>query len=103
MTKMGKKQTPPVKAEEKKDDKGKKNDNKGKEKKGSSESLSSAPVPSPNESSPPQPPSLFGNWTGKTPLSLLYEHNQRQDWVKPIIHVVQYPYISVYAQSLKPK
>jgi hypothetical protein len=45
----------------------------------------SGKVPSPK----PEDLSLFGNWTGKTPLYLLYEHNQRQDWVKPIIHVVR--------------
>ncbi|ORY36562.1 hypothetical protein BCR33DRAFT_479191 [Rhizoclosmatium globosum] len=26
---------------------------------------------------------LFGSWTGKTPLSVLYEHCQRMEWDKP--------------------
>ncbi|KAI9321214.1 P-loop containing nucleoside triphosphate hydrolase protein [Dichotomocladium elegans] len=28
--------------------------------------------------------SIFGDWTGKTPVSLLHEHCQRQGWEKPI-------------------
>ena len=31
---------------------------------------------------------LFGNWTGKTPLSLLHEHCQRQGWNKPLLYTV---------------
>ncbi|KXS10462.1 P-loop containing nucleoside triphosphate hydrolase protein [Gonapodya prolifera JEL478] len=33
-----------------------------------------------------QKKALFGNWTGKTPLSLLHEHCQRQGWNKPGFH-----------------
>jgi ATP-dependent RNA helicase DHX57 len=31
---------------------------------------------------------LFGNWTGKTPLSLLHEYCQRQGWNKPSLFSV---------------
>lgn len=31
--------------------------------------------------------SLFGDWTGKTPTSLLYEHCQKNQWEKPLFEV----------------
>ncbi|CEP19067.1 hypothetical protein [Parasitella parasitica] len=32
---------------------------------------------------PATPRSIFGNWTGKTPVSLLHEHCQKASWEKP--------------------
>ncbi|KAI8368128.1 P-loop containing nucleoside triphosphate hydrolase protein [Radiomyces spectabilis] len=33
--------------------------------------------------------SIFGNWTGKTPVSLLHEHCQKQGWEKPIFDMMK--------------
>lgn len=35
--------------------------------------------------------SLFGSWTGKTPLSLLHEHCQKRGWDKPVIDARKLP------------
>ncbi|KAI9264369.1 hypothetical protein BDA99DRAFT_55321 [Phascolomyces articulosus] len=37
----------------------------------------------PNEQPSDQKKSIFGDWTGKTPVSLLHEHCQKQGWEKP--------------------
>ncbi|KAI9100636.1 P-loop containing nucleoside triphosphate hydrolase protein [Phlyctochytrium arcticum] len=34
---------------------------------------------------------LFGNWTGKTPLSLLHEQCQKNDWHKPQFQIMKKP------------
>ncbi|KAI7859753.1 P-loop containing nucleoside triphosphate hydrolase protein [Circinella umbellata] len=37
-----------------------------------------------NDQAPtPEKKSIFGDWTGKTPVSLLHEHCQKQGWEKP--------------------
>ncbi|TPX65487.1 hypothetical protein SpCBS45565_g05139 [Spizellomyces sp. 'palustris'] len=47
-----------------------------------------------NESATEPPPisqkrQLFGSWTGKTPVSLLYEHCQKTGWEKPQFNTVK--------------
>ncbi|ORX44750.1 P-loop containing nucleoside triphosphate hydrolase protein [Hesseltinella vesiculosa] len=32
--------------------------------------------------------SIFGDWTGKTPVTLLHEHAQKNEWEKPVIDMV---------------
>ncbi|KAI8987072.1 P-loop containing nucleoside triphosphate hydrolase protein [Pilobolus umbonatus] len=33
--------------------------------------------------------SIFGDWTGKTPVSLLHEHCQKSNWEKPVIDITK--------------
>ncbi|KAF7730393.1 hypothetical protein EC973_002199 [Apophysomyces ossiformis] len=45
-----------------------------------------------NSSSDAQPEkkaSIFGDWTGKTPVSLLHEHCQKHGWEKPVFDLVR--------------
>ncbi|KAI9020185.1 P-loop containing nucleoside triphosphate hydrolase protein [Phycomyces nitens] len=37
----------------------------------------------------PEKKSLFGDWTGKTPVSLLHEHCQKQGWEKAVFEIVK--------------
>ena len=37
----------------------------------------------PSDDEPAPQRSIFGDWTGKTPMSLLHEHCQKSNWEKP--------------------
>ncbi|ORX97844.1 hypothetical protein K493DRAFT_300241 [Basidiobolus meristosporus CBS 931.73] len=45
------------------------------------------PLANSKNSEKPEPPQLFDNWTGKTPVSLLYEHCRKQNLEKPEFEV----------------
>ncbi|KAG0174157.1 hypothetical protein DFQ28_004675 [Apophysomyces sp. BC1034] len=38
---------------------------------------------------PEKKPSIFGDWTGKTPVSLLHEHCQKHGWEKPTFDIAR--------------
>ncbi|KAL0087763.1 P-loop containing nucleoside triphosphate hydrolase protein [Phycomyces blakesleeanus] len=43
----------------------------------------------PKSEDSPEKKSLFGDWTGKTPVSLLHEHCQKQGWEKAVFEMVK--------------
>ncbi|KAI8802682.1 P-loop containing nucleoside triphosphate hydrolase protein [Cladochytrium replicatum] len=55
------------------------------------EKSASGPNASAKEDTKAEHNQLFGNWTGKTPVSLLHEHCQRMSWHKPNYQHVRAP------------